>query len=1160
MQVQTDSKAISKYKSHTHKEHIYKIPDTYIGSVENASILSWKINDDKMVSSQLSYIPGLYKIVDEVIVNSWDQYIRCKDIKNKVTYISINFNKDNGMVTVENDGQGIDILMHPEHNIYTVEMIFGKLLTSTNYNEDEERITGGKNGYGAKLANIFSKYFEVETIDLKTKLKYNQCFKDNMNVREEPIINKITSKDKQYTRVSFLPDFNRFGIEKWSPHMMDIFKRRAYEISACCGNKLKVIFNEEEVPIRTFKDFCNMYFEDNNSIVFEHCGQRWEVAIGLADEFKHVSFVNGIYTSKGGKHVDYILQIVTKKLTDIILKKEKITVKPSYIREHLFLFINAIIVNPSFDSQTKDFLTTQSSKFGSTCKFTDKFFENLVKLGIIDKVVETYQFKESKQIKKTDGKKKNKIYGIPKLDDANEAGGKHSQKCTLILTEGDSAKAMAIAGLSVVGRDLYGVFPLRGKVINAREKITTKQGKQQVMNNTELIHMKQILGLEQDAKYSDTTKLRYGHIMIMTDQDYDGSHIKGLLINWLDTFWPDLLKIEGFVQCMQTPIVKMIKKKQEVMFYTIRKYEEWKLAHQDYIKKGWKAKYYKGLGTSTTTEAKGYFQNMSKLEYIWDNNSQDIIDMAFNRDRSDDRKDWLSNYDEKNILGENPTVKYTDFINQELIHFSNYDLHRSVPNIMDGFKPSQRKIIYSCFKRKLKSEIRVAQLAGYVSEHSGYHHGEDSLNKAIIAMAQNFVGSNNVHLLQPNGQFGTRILGGKDAGSPRYLHTVLADITQHIFIPEDEHILEYMNDDGLLVEPKYYAPIIPIILCNGCHGIGTGYSTSIPSYNPISVLNYVRNTLNDKPTNELKPYFHGFNGTIIHNEDNSIITKGSYEIINYKTILISELPIGTWIDNYKQFIDEIVHEINTNSTSKSSKANQNLNKFKEWFGVKNYISQSTESKPHFEIEIDPNVLSNWLRLAHQEQHAGNKIDNIEKRFRLTSKISTSNMHLYSIDGTVKKYKNPHDIFTEFYNHRLNLYNQRKEYILNKIKYDMDILKNKVRFINFVVDDTLDIRKYTKASLQDWLEEKIFMKDSSNSFAYLINMPMYQMTSDMVTQLRDSLTQKEKDYNDIFNSKIKDMWIKDLNNLEKHLENHMIKILSDTDSVKTKVKKPRKTKK
>ena len=283
-------------------------------------------------------------------------------------------------------------------------------------------------------------------------------------------------------------------------------------------------------------------------------------------------------------------------------------------------------------------------------------------------------------------------------------------------------------------------------------------------------------------------------------------------------------------------------------------------------------------------------------------------------------------------------------------------IYRSLPY----YGSSQRKILFSCFKRNLKSEIRVAQLAGYVSEHSGYHHGEESLNGAIIAMAQNFVGSNNVHLLQPNGQFGTRILGGKDAGSPRYLHTVLSDITHKIFIQHDENILEYMDDDGLPVEPRYYAPIIPFLLCNGAQGIGTGYSTKIPSYNPKTIVTYLKNKLLDKDLPVLKPYFHGFNGSIINIENGGILTKGTYEIINYKTILISELPIGAWMDNYKQFIDEIVTELNNNIQSAKGKAYAKCGVYpkhlREWVGVKNYKSQSTESKPHFEIEIEPRIL------------------------------------------------------------------------------------------------------------------------------------------------------------------------------------------------------------
>lgn len=1129
----TEQQRVAKYKSHTHREHIYKICDTYIGSTETHTEMSWKVEEDKMIQKNLSYIPGLYKIVDEVIVNAWDQFIRCRNSKtSKVSYINIEVNPESGVVTVENDGKGIDILMHPEHNIYTVEMIFGKLLTSTNYTEGEERITGGKNGYGAKLANIFSKWFEVETVDLNTKKKYYQRFQNNMVDREEPVIKKI-SNIKEYTKISFLPDFERFNLTGWSKDMIEIFKRRAYEVAACSGG-VKVKFNNDIIPVKRFKDFSSMFLESNN-IVVETCGTRWEVAVGISDEFKNVSFVNGIHTSKGGKHVEYVLQHICKKMVEVILKKEKITVKASYIREHLFLLVNSIIVNPSFDSQTKDYLTTPASKFGSKCELSDRFYDSLIKLGLIDKVVETYQFKESKQIKKTDGKKKSRIYGIPKLDDANEAGGKKSNDCTLILTEGDSAKAMAVAGLSVIGRDLYGVFPLRGKVINAREKVTTKAGHAQVMNNVELIHMKQILGLEQGAKYTDTLKLRYGHIMIMTDQDYDGSHIKGLIINWLDTFWPELLKIEGFVQCMQTPIVKTINKSVEMLFYSLQKYEQWKTDNAD--RKGWKIKYYKGLGTSTTTEAKQYFKNMMKQEYTWGETSANTIDMAFNRDRSNDRKNWLQNHDERDILDESQKVPYSDFINKELIHFSNYDLHRSVPHIMDGLKPSQRKILFSCFKRKLKNEIRVAQLAGYVSEHSGYHHGEESLNKAIISMAQDFVGSNNIHLLEPNGQFGTRLLGGKDAGSPRYLHTQLSDISYKTFHPDDEPILDYIDDDGLMVEPRYYYPVIPFILCNGCQGIGTGYSTSIPSYNPKDLVQLIKSKMNGTSCHKLLPYYHGFKGKVINLDDKGILTKGLYDIINYKTILVHELPIGTSFDTFKIFIDDIVAE-NTNKTKPDKKQEKKPVKT-EFKGIKNYRSQSTESNAHFEIEIDPMILSGWLQKAAQEKHSGELFDNIEKRFRLISKISTTNMHLYSVNGSVKKYKNYEEIVDEFYVHRLKFYDTRKAYLLDKLRKEMTILENKVRFIKMVVSGELDVRKHSKESLNKFLEEKEFKTDNNDTFNYLINMPIYQLTTDMVHQLENTYQVKLDEYEKIEKITTTEMWTSDILELEKSIDSHMV---------------------
>jgi DNA topoisomerase-2 len=337
---------------------------------------------------------------------------------------------------------------------------------------------------------------------------------------------------------------------------------------------------------------------------------------------------------------------------------------------------------------------------------------------------------------------------LAKLDDANNAGTKNAGECTLILTEGDSAKSLAVSGLSVIGRDNFGVFPLRGKLLNVREAIHS-----QIAANAEINAIKQILGLQHGKKYADVSTLRYGHLMIMTDQDHDGSHIKGLIINLFDHFWPELLKIPGFLLEFITPIVRVSKGKgpnrQDITFFTIPEYEAWK--EENGNSAGWTIKYYKGLGTSSTEDAKKYFSDLErhlKPFEVCDDNSRAMIDMAFNKKKADDRKEWLKCFQPGTYMDHRvKEIPMADFINKELILFSMADNARSIPSAVDGLKPGQRKILFACFKRNLKSEIKVAQLSGYVAEHSAYHHGEVSLSGTIVNMAQNFVGSNNLPLL-----------------------------------------------------------------------------------------------------------------------------------------------------------------------------------------------------------------------------------------------------------------------------------------------------------------------------------------------------------------------------------------------------------------------------
>jgi DNA topoisomerase-2 len=390
--------------------------------------------------------------------------------------------------------------------------------------------------------------------------------------------------------------------------------------------------------------------------------------------------------------------------------------------------------------------------------------------------------------------------------------------------------------LSSEDRNTIGIYPLKGKLLNVRGEQLKK-----IAENKEITDIKKILGLETGREYNSIDEvnkhLRYGKIMYMTDQDLDGSHIKGLCINLFHSEWASLTKIPGFLSFMNTPILRAKKGQQVMLFYNDGEYEKWKQSLGQNGTQGWTIKYFKGLGTSTSAEFKDYFANKKIVDFVYSNNTDDTIDKIFNKKRADDRKTWLENYDKNAYLDTSKKdVRYEEFINNEMIHFSTYDCARSIPNMVDGLKISLRKILFSAFKRKLTSEIKVAQFSGYVSEHSAYHHGEASLNGAIVNMAQNFVGSNNINLLEPNGQFGTRLHGGDDSASERYIFTMLNSLTRYMFPEADDAILSYLNDDGTIVEPEYYVPILPFALINGISGIGTGFSCNIAPYHPKDLI------------------------------------------------------------------------------------------------------------------------------------------------------------------------------------------------------------------------------------------------------------------------------------------------------------------------------------
>ena len=310
----------------TDKQHILDNPDTYIGSVESIDANLWIMseNGDKIVEKNINYIPGLFKLFDEGIVNCRDHVVRMKTkvdniIENAlpVTHIDITIETD-GSITMVNDGNGIDVAQ--KDGIWIPELVFGHLRTSTNYNKDEKKIVGGKNGFGFKLVLIWSSYGRIETIDHIRGLKYIQEYKNNLDEICTPLVSKC--KNKPYTKITFKPDYQRLGINGLTSDVISLLKKRVYDIGAITDKNIKVKYNNELIPVKNFEQYINMYIGDKTNAprVYEDQGERWEYAVALTptDEFEQISFVNGIHTSKGGKHVEYILNQIIRKLVDYI--------------------------------------------------------------------------------------------------------------------------------------------------------------------------------------------------------------------------------------------------------------------------------------------------------------------------------------------------------------------------------------------------------------------------------------------------------------------------------------------------------------------------------------------------------------------------------------------------------------------------------------------------------------------------------------------------------------------------------------------------------------------------------------------------------------------------------------------------------------------------
>ena len=1092
------AEASEKYIKLSGVEHVLKRPDTYVGPLEKETRMLFAatgyeedLRKTRMEYREVTYSPAFIKIFDEAITNASDHAIRTGE----VTYIKVTIKDD--VISIENDGPGIPVVIHEKEKVYIPEMVFGHLLSGENFDDTEERFLGGRNGIGIKCTNIFSTEFKVETAD--SHKTYRQVFRNNMLNKTRP----FTRKSKQsFTRITYKPDYKKFSMEGIDDDTMSVLVKRVFDIAAY-NPKLRVTLNGRVIPVRSFRDYMKLFVQEGSDIFYEKIDDNWEIGISESptDAFTHVSMVNGISTIVGGTHVNFATSLVVNDVKNTISRGKKVNIRPNDIKNRMLLFVSCRLPNPTFSSQTKENLTLRLNGLTKGLEMNSNLLKRIAKADMFSDLVELSLMKEKLEAEKHLNKKASKRINIDKLFDANNAGkiGK-SKDCYLFLTEGDSARNLAVAGFSIVGRDNFGAFPLKGKPLNVRDTTLKK-----IKDNDEITNIVRILGLEFGKKYENTDDLRYGKVVIMSDADTDGYHIKGLIINLFDTFWPELLKM-NFLYEFVTPIMIATQGKRKKMFYKINDYARW--VRETKTAPDYKIKYYKGLGTLGPQLGKELFKDIDKhlipFHYTNAKVTTDVIDLAFNKKRQDDRKKWLSAYKvNKQFDKFAQKTTYESFMNHEFIEFSMDDNVRSIPSVVDGLKPSQRKIIYTLNKIK-KGEMNVGELFGYVKATAEYHHSPQSLEQSIIGMAQDFVGSNNISLLEPIGSFGTRISGGKDSSAPRYIYTKFRPLAKRIFMDEDNPVLDYMVVDGKQVEPEYYVPIIPQVLLNGAEGIGTGWSTKVPKFRIEDLVSYIEKKIaGRRPRRNLLPYFEKFTGEVYYDEEKNVcVTKGRLEKVNDSTVRITELPVGVWNDSYYSFLEKMIEK-----------------KF-----IKSYQKYCTDEKVDIRIKMFREILS---PLTEEDLH---------EIFELTSTISMSNMHLFGPDGRIRKYESQYDIIEDYYGVRIGHYDKRRRYKLQVLSEVKTRLGNIGKFINLILKGKIKVNNVPMDRIIEQIREQK-ISEIDGSYDYLLKIPLYKLSKEQLDKLKNEYTQVKSDIDELRETTPEKMWHKDLLDLKAEIRRY-----------------------
>lgn len=1095
-----------KYTIKNDIQHVLDCSDVYIGDTLPSTRKEYVYSDDndKIIRVNVSVPEALVRIFVEVLTNAVDNVERSKDSQ-PCKSIKVDVDLKTGKTSVWNDGETIPILKNKDNggdnselnNLYIHSLIFGHLRSSSNYDNEEPRELSGKNGVGVKCTNIFSSYFFVNGVDVERSLDLVQEWTHNMTETTGPKI-KTTNEKCGFTEIKYIPDFKRFNLTTYPKEIYSIFKKLVVDVSALLPD-VNIWFCGQKLTVKNLSAYSKLYYDDDetmNSLIIKYKGSD-VVLIGSEISHPPISFVNGQITKDGGQHVQSWSKTIFTNLLDTLNNKKDLKLTKADITPYFQFFIHSRVTKPKFDGQNKNVLKNPKVESALEKSNLNKILKWTVISTIKNKVLRLKELSALKKIE-TSNKKKVKVDGY---DRANHLG----VDSVLIVCEGLSAKSYAVSGIQTgifgkKGRDRFGILPLRGKFLNVKNVSTTR-----ITENKIVVDFIKVLNLKVGMDYSQPQHyktLNYGTLLILTDADKDGIHIKGLILNFLHELFPTLFKREGFIVSIETPIVKVFKKKggEDLLFYDEITFENYRQNNPNV-----EYKYYKGLGTINSRDVSAFF-NKKVVKYNCDDNSDVSINKVFKTENANNRKIWLSSFDPKisnycldNCLSEEVklttkliNVNISDFIEHEMIKFSYEDCKRSLASCIDGMKESQRKVIYAIRKKfkNLKNHdfIKVAQLSGYVAEQTDYKHGEQNLCETIIKLAQDFVGSNNIPLLEPDGQFGTRLEGGKDAAVSRYINTKPHKILKYLIKEEDDAILNY-TDEG---EPDLFVPILPLVLINGSIGIGTGWSCFIPQYNPMDLFNHIYNKLNgDSRECNIDPYYKNFKGKIkpFNKEKTKYITYGKMKHLSEHKIQVTELPIGMWTEKFKDYCDLL--------------------------DQKGLISPEIENNSTvYDVNF---VLKNVKDVSS---------------IKLTSTLHTTNMVLFNQKNVITKYDTIDSIFEHYYKTRLHYYKLRKDHMLMKLENSIDINENKLNFILKVINDEKFL-KQDETKLINILEKENFLK-FKNTFNYLLNIPIRNCTIDAIKTLKGTIATLKEELLTLKNITINQMWIKELDELRPYL--------------------------